>query len=784
MAAKDITVQVEGKILKLSNLDKVLFPFTKIIKAELIQYYQTIAPYILPHISNRPLSLIRFPDGIDKVKFYAKNKPDWTPDWINSCILPTLASEKPKEENEIIQYLQANNTATMVWLANLAAIEWHAMPLRSMQFLPDQIIFDLDPPEGMPFAEIKKIAWNLKVFLESKNYHPFLKTSGSKGLHIYVPIIPEQPTEIVVEHAKLLAKAFIATEPNTTLLLSKDRRTNKVLIDIFRNHRSQTCVHAYSVRGKEGAPISMPLRWTDLESLNDSQQFNINNALEYLQLHGDAWQEMHRFAVPLANIQIQKNTDTTNIKEKALDTNSNSETDPILEAYAQKRDFSKTNEPIAIKASNSAGRLKYVIQKHNATNLHYDLRLEFDGVLLSWALPKAMPNKPGEKRMAIETEAHPLKYLDFEGIIPKEEYGGGEMWIFDTGMLNYIKKEENKISFVLSEGAISGSFSLYRTENNKWLIEKKEEGLLVEKISIQPMLAEITKVVKPNYFFEIKWDGIRVIIKKIADEVTLYSKSGKDLTEKFPEIIKAILEMDIQTGLIDGEIVCLNNAGIPQFNKVISRMHLTGSESIKHASMHNAATCYTFDLLYIDGLDVRKLAIEKRRRWLQISFTDMQALRFSASFTDGNALLEGIKQQGMEGIMCKRLGSAYQSNTRSADWLKLKIRNTEDAIVIGYTKGDGDRSNTFGSLILAQIINEQLVYKGKVGTGFGSEQLTEYKQILDSIPKSTKLIVDVIDEESNAIWIEPCLRCEVQIASLTNNGTFREPVFVKWANEA
>jgi bifunctional non-homologous end joining protein LigD len=787
MPTKEIQVTVENQILKLSNLDKILFPKSGIVKAELIQYYQQIAPIILPHIQNRPLTLIRFPDGIDKVKFYSKNKADWTPSWIASTKMPPIEGELVKLEVEEIHYILANNTATLVWLANLAAIELHSMTLRATNFLPDVFIFDLDPPEGLDFEEIKKIAWELKIFLEAKGYHPFLKTSGSKGLHIYVPIFPKYTTEQVVENAKLLSREFISMHPNTTLLVSKERRTNKILIDIYRNHRSQTCVSAYSVRGKEGAPISCPIAWEDLAELKSSQQYNIRNIFEYLEKKGgDPWEKMASFESPLF-----PETEKQEYFNKTLPLSvGGPNPTPDLFQYSEKRNFEKTSEPIPDITQNKSGVLHYVIQKHDASNLHYDLRLESDGVLLSWAIPKALPTIPHEKRMAIQTEPHPMKYIDFEGIIPKDEYGGGEVWVFDTGVLNYIKKEENKIRFVLSKGKITGEFYIYKTEGNKWLIEREENGLNVNTIPIQPMLADLAlKIPKNNssnlqensnlYTFEIKWDGIRVLIRKVAEKVEIISRSGKDLTEKFPEIAKSILEMDIQTGLMDGEIVCLDAKGIPDFAKVISRMHLTGKIAIEKASLHNKTTCYLFDLLYLDGLDTRKLPLERRRKWLQISFKDTLPLRFSQSFDDGEALFTAIKAQGMEGIVCKRKGSIYQNNVRCSDWLKVKVRNTEDALIIGYTRGKGDRALLFGSLLLAQYENEKLVYKGKVGTGFDEQKLKEILAILSKIPKSKKLISDSIDEESAAIWIEPKLWCEVQIASLTTNKTFREPVFVK-----
>lgn len=778
MPSKEIHVNVENQVIKLSNLDKMLFPNSGIIKAELIEYYQKIAPYILPHIENRPLTLIRFPDGIDKVKFYSKNKADWTPAWIASTKMPPVLGEMAKPESEEIEYVLANNVATLVWLANLAAIELHSMTLRNPNFMPDVCIFDLDPPEGIDFQIIKNVVWDLKLLLESLGYHPFLKTSGSKGLHIYVPIDPIYPTEKVVETAKNIAKEFITSHPNTTLLVSKERRTNKILIDIYRNHRSQTCANAYSVRAKEGAPVSTPIFWDDFEKLKSSQQFNIRNIFDYLAKKGDPWANIYDYKSPLHSTNSIISDAT--IADKTDQEASKMQSEP-LNSYSEKRNFNKTSEPVAQIIENETGILRYVIQKHNATNLHYDLRLEHNGVLLSWAIPKALPHILGEKRMAIQTEPHPMKYIDFEGIIPKEEYGGGEMWVFDTGELTYLIKEENKIKFELKKGKIVGQFYLYQTEGNKWLIERKSEGLAIESISIQPMLADLALKISPNpsFFYEIKWDGIRAIIRKTAEKIEIISRNGNDITANFPEIVKAIAEMDIQTGVLDGEIVCLNPKGVPDFAKIISRMHLKGKEAIEAASKHNKATLYLFDLLYLDGIDTRQLPIEKRRKWLNISFKDVEALRFSQAFDDGKALFEAIKLQNMEGIIGKKWGSSYQSNTRNLNWQKIKVRNTETALIIGYTRGQGDRALLFGSLILAQKEGEEFIYKGKVGTGFTEQKLKDILSILAKIPKGNKMIKESIDEEVNAVWLQPQLSCEVQIASLTVNNTFREPVFIK-----
>jgi bifunctional non-homologous end joining protein LigD len=751
MAKKEVFVQLDGQNLKLSNLDKILFPESSIIKAEIIDYYLKVAPFMLPFVQKRPLTLIRFPEGITKDSFYSKNKADWTPDWMPNSALP----DRPE-----IVYLEANSQASLVFLANLAALELHAMTFRSDTFLPDHFIFDLDPAENVSFDEIKLLASQLQTFLQNENYTPFLKTSGGKGLHLYVPIFPELENAAVVEQCKILSRKFMDSHPNTTLTISKDKRDHKILLDIYRNHKAQTCAAPFSIRAKVGAPVSMPLFWNNLEKIAGSQAFTIKNALEILNENGNPWQDFTEKAVPLLK------PEKVNIPLE-------------LENYAAKRDFKITAEPAPKPAIPISLVPRYVIQKHRATNLHYDLRLESEGVLLSWAIPKAIPHQPGIKRMAIETEPHPLEYLFFEGIIPKDEYGGGEMWIFDSGEVDFVEKKENKIHFKLLNGNLAGEYQIYRTDDKKWLLERKNAGTALENISTEPMLAQLSSAFADNFFYEIKWDGIRAIIKKEGKEVKIISRNQREITDKFPEIVAAIQNIDAETALLDSEIVVLDEKGVPNFAKVISRMHSLGSEGIKHGMNSNPVTAYVFDALYMDGQDLRNQPIEKRRAWIRTSFLDTQALRFSQAFEDGPALFEAIKAQNMEGIILKKKGSLYRSGQRGFEWQKIKIQNIEDALIIGYTKGKGGRSNLFGALFLAQIENYKLVYKGKVGTGFSDNLLSSILIQLEQIPKISKPIKDSVEEEYDAIWIAPKLSCKIQFASLTVNSTFREPVFVK-----
>jgi bifunctional non-homologous end joining protein LigD len=762
MAKKEVFVTLNEQQLKLSNLDKVLFTEAGIIKAEVIDYYLKMAPHILPFIQKRPLTLIRFPDGVDKTSFYSKNKPDYTPAWIASAALP----DKPE-----ITYIEANNEATLVYLANLAAIELHAMTLCSDTFMPDHFIFDLDPAENVSFEDLKQTASDLNLFLRNENFTPFLKTSGGKGLHIYVPILPEQDNTVVVDFCKKLCGQFISAHPNTTLTISKEKRNHKILLDIYRNHKAQTCAAPFTIRAKATAPVSMPVEWNALPGLKSSQDFTIHTANEYLSENGNAWQNFPDSASNLVkNKPIAVSNPLINVQEP-------------LEAYSKKRDFENTTEPKPEVEVLPSKIPRYVIQKHRATNLHYDLRLEWEGVLLSWAIPKAIPHEPGIKRMAIQTEPHPLKYLFFEGIIPKEEYGGGEMWIFDSGEVEFIEKKEKKIHFKLLKGNIKGEFVIYNTDENKWLIERKDTSRIFNTISTEPMLASLASTHMTGYFYEIKWDGIRAIIKKEGEKVQIISRNQRDITDKFPEIIAAIQNIDAETALLDCEIVVLNEQGIPQFPKVISRMHTLGAEGIKHGMNLNPATAYVFDALFLDAQDIRNQAIEKRRAWIRTCFSDSKSLRFSQSFDDGQALFAAIKAQNMEGVILKKKGSTYKTGQRTTDWLKIKVQNIEDALIIGYTKGKGDRTSVFGALFLAQLENGILVYKGKVGTGFTEGLLAEIFKKISEMPKTKKPITDSVEEESAAVWIEPKLSCQLQFASLTSNNTFREPVFIKIIGE-
>lgn len=752
MAKKYIISEIEGKKLKLTNLDKILYPSLGVMKAQLVQYYIEVAKYMLPFVHGRPMTLIRYPDGVNTNRFYSKNRPTWTPQWVGSVQVA------PDDDNI---YNMANDAASLAWMANLATLELHPMTIKAQHLgKPDHFIFDLDPSDNITFEAIKELAADLKIHLEKYGYVPYLKTSGGKGLHLYVPIKPIYEQAEVIGAVTKIAKAYIAENPHTTLRMSKERRKGKILLDIYRNSKSQTCVAPYSTRGKIGCPISTPLKWSELEGLSSSAEYNIFTIQERLKEVGDVWSGFYK-------------------DHKPLHTDKSIPSSPKLTSYDKKRDFKTTTEPDASLSADYVPQSRYVVQIHDASNLHYDLRLEDDGVLLSWAVPKGMPTEKGIKRLAIQTEPHPIKYLTFEGVIPKEEYGGGEMWVYDTGTYEIAKRESKKIQFSLN-GKYKGEYRIFKTKDKQWILELVDGGIQIDEIEISPMLASAGKNIpsREKYFFEIKWDGIRVVIVKDKELVKIYSRNGNELTEKFPKIAAAAGDIEAEYVVADGEIVALEKGGVPNFSKTVGRMHLTGKDQIRRAASRTPSTLYLFDCLYLDGQDIRAEPIEKRRAWLRVNMKVSTHLRYSDAFDDGKALFEAVEAQGMEGIMCKLRGSKYKSKARSKDWLKIKVSNTDVAYVVGYTEGKGDRQGAFGSMQLAKKDPEGWVYKGRVGTGFSQKLLKEIYAKLSAVKPSKKLFKTAVDEESRSTWIAPAYKVEVKFASLTPNGTYREPVFL------
>ena len=318
--------QVGKRKIEVSNLTKLLFPDDQISKAQLIEYYLRIAPTILAHVKGRPLSLVRYPDGIGGESFFQKNRPDWAPDWIEHV---TLGEEKK-------DYVIATEEASLAWLANLACIELHQMHSRAPHFAkPDYIVYDFDPPENFKFPNVAELALKFKRHLESFGYHPFVKTTGRKGLHVVAPIEAKWEFHTAFEAAKAAAQPFVdAHTSSMTLQIKKEYRKGEVLLDVYRNRQSQTIVSAYSVRGLPGAPVSTPLHWEELDSIESPKAFDLHNVPLRIMQNGDPWEAIAAYATP-----IHTEIKTIKSSKKNLQPARTYKTPEQLEDYSRKRTF-------------------------------------------------------------------------------------------------------------------------------------------------------------------------------------------------------------------------------------------------------------------------------------------------------------------------------------------------------------------------------------------------------------------------------------------------------------
>ncbi|MDX1418362.1 MAG: non-homologous end-joining DNA ligase [Rubricoccaceae bacterium] len=759
MPTRDTHVKVGGRRLTLSNLQKPLYP-GPILKAEVIQYYLRVAPVLVPHVAGRPLTLVRFPDGIEAERFFQKNRPRGAPAWLEVVRL---------EGEDVKEHPTVQDEASLVWLANSAALELHQGHGRvPVPDHPDYVVFDLDPPEEAPFAETVGLALALREHLADHGYHPYVKTTGGRGLHVVAPVLPRWPEDVVFAAVKGLAQSFARRRPgDVTLTLSKQRRVDKTLVDVYRHRGRQTIVSPYSLRGRPGAPVSYPVSWETLEATSDPMAFTIETVPDRLAEGGDAWAGMAAFAVPLHTRRDEVEVGG----------------DGALSTYAEKRVFGGGGTPEPPPGVRVGAGSAFVVHRHAASRLHYDLRLEHRGVLRSWAVPKGLPPRPGVKRLAIQTEDHPVEYLTFEGTIPKGQYGGGEMWVFAAGRYRAETFADDKVYVSLESDGLAGRYRLVQTRGQEWLLERLDEPPRAWLgAPPAPMLAERRSAVPAgrDWRFEVKWDGLRGLVAIDEGAVRIWGRRGRDYTAMFPEL-QDVGGLRTISAVLDCEIVCLDDAGHPVFGNVLRRLQRTGgSQSAEWARRRWPAHAYVFDVLYLDGRPVVKEPWHRRRAWLETVVGQGEGpYRLSEALSDGPALLAAVGEHGLEGVMGKRVDGAYHEGRRSDCWVKVKVEGTAEVVVIGYTPGEGYRSATFGAVHVAEPSPDGLLYRGRVGGGFDDRALTEVRAQLDALDTTPRPAVAKGVRAPGTTWVEPSLVCTVRYHEITSDGRFRAPTFLR-----
>jgi len=513
-----------------------------------------------------------------------------------------------------------------------------------------------------------------------------------------------------------------------------------------------------------------------------------------------------------------------------------------LDRYAAKRSFSRTPEPPAKAAGARRGSLLFVVQKHAARRLHYDFRLELDGVLKSWAVPKGPSLDPADKRMAVEVEDHPFDYASFEGVIPEKQYGAGKVIVWDCGVYSPDEKEQysfadraeaekrarselaaGKLSFTLCGVKLKGSFTLVKTRTTpQWLLIKHEDrfagsndvlarhtsvlsGLSLDELTaantpprldaarlapagpaeslpqrLQPMLAESAAAPRsdPGWRYEPKLDGYRVIATLTGREVRLASRRGLDLTPFFPEIVAELAAQPAAPMVLDGEIVALDAGGRPSFNALQNRAQLKGAAEIAAAQRATPALLMCFDLLHFAGFNLRGAPYGDRHRYLSQCLSPAPHLQLVHSSADAEQLYAAATEQGFEGIVAKRLDSPYQAGERSRAWLKIKASRSAEFLIGGYTRGNGARE-PLGALLLGYRHGKALRYAGHVGSGLDERIIAELLKRTAKLRRSSSPFAEKPPLHRPTTWLDPKLVAEVTYSEWTPAGSLRAPVFMR-----
>lgn len=515
-----------------------------------------------------------------------------------------------------------------------------------------------------------------------------------------------------------------------------------------------------------------------------------------------------------------------------------------LREYKKKRDFGITAEPEGRPGKDPQGR-SFVVQKHDASRLHYDFRLEMEGVLKSWAVPKGFSAERGERRLAVHVEDHPLDYADFEGIIPQGQYGGGTVMVWDYGHYEPVGDpvaglKKGKLQCVLSGKKLKGEWTLVHSshqgdEKNWFLIKTGESARPISKKAeehsaltgrtmgqiaeqkaavwesnkkaaspvrakaakpakakkvakvkwVEPMKATLVKgpPAEAGWIYELKWDGYRALALKNGEEVELISRNNKPLTGDFPELRDALAALPIESALIDGEICALDAEGRPSFQLLQSREMGTARPALYY---------YAFDLLEVEGRDLKPRPLEERKEALRKLLEEAgDPIRFSAPIEGKvEALLEKVRKLGMEGLIGKRADSEYTPGARSKSWIKLKVSNEQEFVIGGVTPPKGTRKH-LGALLVGYYEGKTLHYAGKVGTGFNGAWLSKFAALGKKLRVEACPFADMskagrgrwgqgmsASEIRQCTWWKPELVAQIRFAEWTNEGLLRQPVFL------
>jgi bifunctional non-homologous end joining protein LigD len=790
--SSDQVVSVDGRRIKITNLDKVMYPETGTTKRDVLDYYARVADVLIPHAADRPATRKRWVHGVGTADepgqvFFQKNLDSSTPDWVARRLI-----EHKERSNE---YPLVNDRATLTWLAQIAALEIHVPQWRfgrtGVRKNPDRLVLDLDPGEGVGLPECAEVARLARGILTGMGLDPMPVTSGSKGIHLYAALDGRQSSEQVSQVAHELARALEADHPDLVVSdMKKVLRGGKVLVDWSQNNGNKTTIVPYSLRGRLTPTVAAPRTWEELERA-DLAHLDYAQVLDRVAELGD----------PLAGLTAGHlaSLEPTRQRMAGFDR---------LETYRSMRDATKTPEPVPAEAPSGEPGMSFVIQEHHARRLHFDFRLEHDGVLVSWALPKGVPTDPKRNHLAVQTEDHPIEYGSFEGRIPAGEYGAGEVTIWDSGTYELEKWRDGEEVIAVLHGEKHGThrYALIhsgsgggKAENN-WLIhlmknqnpehqdyhdDRPPKRAVVRDGPPSPMLATLgseSMIDDENeWAFEMKWDGVRAIADVTGGEVRLFSRNGADITAGYPELGTIVGTVD-GDAVLDGEIVALGRGGRPDFGLLQGRMHSRKKSDVEAAMRDIPVHFMVFDVLEHDGAPLVAEDYSTRRRRLLEIVSPADRVQVPPAFDgDLEAALASSATLGLEGVMAKKREGTYTPGARSRAWLKLKHHSTQEVVVVGWRPGKGTRHERVGSLLVAVPDGDDLRYVGRVGTGFDDRALDEMLPRLTRLERKTSPATEVPSADArDANWVTPSLVGEVEFAEWTSTRRLRQASWRGW----
>lgn len=663
MAGPRERVRVAGRELTLTSLDRVFYPETGTTKADVLAYYASVAHVLIPAAASRPATRKRWVHGVGTAEkpgqmFFQKNLDDSTPGWVPRAAIT--------HKERTIHYPMVNDPATLAWFGQIGSLEIHVPQWRvdshGNALSPDRLVLDLDPGPGAGLPECVEVALLARTILQDVGLDPVPVTSGSKGIHLYAKLDGSQSSDQISAFAHELARALESDHPDLAVSdMKKTLRRGKVLVDWSQNNAAKTTIVPYSLRGKLTPTVAAPRTWAELEA-GDLEQLDYREVLERVEAGED----------PFAPIS----------GAGAADSGDGDGTDggdnPRLAKYRSMRDPAKTPEPFTGTPDELVGENRtFVIQEHHASRLHFDFRLEHDGVLVSWAIPKGVPETADKNHLAVQTEDHPLDYATFEGTIPKGEYGAGEVTIWDHGTYEthkWINGKEVIVTLTGSDGGGLGGtrkFALIKTGRSdgkdQWLIhlmEKESHRYPKHRPDTDPEdLAAVGEAPEPedqaappqelepqqsqpqegqfqdlpsstdylpmmatsgttgdlggsDWQFELKWDGVRAIIIGGGGRVRIFSRNGIDVSATYPEFADPVLWPD-RAFAADGEIVAVGPSGKPDFGLLQGRMKLTRPGDVRKAQRSIPVRLMLFDLMNDGGTDLRAMPLRRRRPRLE-----------------------------------------------------------------------------------------------------------------------------------------------------------------------